>query len=212
MNKSSRILIACERSQVVTIAFRKLGFYNTFSCDIEKPYGGHPEWHILGDVLEILDDGWAMMIAHPECKYLCRSGERWMYDARYPSRMNDHLNALRFFKALQDAPIKRIAIENSKPMGRTIRGIGRYHQEIQIWQFGTPQHKGLCLWLKNLPLLIPTHTKDDYDVIHSDVHMEPPGPERSKNRAKTDPNVANAFALQWGDGVEPKYKDGLFAG
>ena len=206
-----RVLVACEESQTVCKAFRAAG-HEAFSADIQECSGGHPEWHIQGDVLEVLDDGWDMMIAHPECRYLCLSGARWFGDERYPNRYTDRTSAIKFFQKLQRADIKKIAIENSTPSGYTLQHVGRYDQLLQPYHFGTPVSKALCWWLKNLPPLIPTHSLADYDEIYPECHMEPPGPERSKNRSKTDPNVADALALQWGNQVEPEYREGtLFA-
>jgi hypothetical protein len=205
-----RVLVACEESQVVCKAFRRAG-HEAFSADLQDCSGGHPEWHIKGDVLEVLNDGWDMMIAHPECKFLCQSGIRWMTDPRYPDRVEDHLAAVEFFKKLWNAPIEKIAIENSMPMGRTIKALGRYTIMQQPYHFGDPYTKAMCWWLKGLKPLIPTHRLSDYDEIYSACHYEPPGPNRSRNRAKTLPGPAEAMAQQWGNGIEPGYRDGLFS-
>jgi hypothetical protein len=205
-----KVLIACEESQVVCKAFRALG-HEAYSADLQACSGGHPQWHIQGDVKDILGDGWDMMIAHPECRYLCLSGARWFGDKNYPNRELDFDWAVRFFQLLQNADIPKIAIENSQPLGKTIQRVGRYDQCIQPWHMGDAFKKGCYLWLSGLPKLIPTHSQLDYDFIEADCHNEAPGPERSKNRARTYQGIADQMALQWGDGVEPGYKDGLFA-
>ena len=205
-----KVLVACEESQAVCIAFREAG-HEAYSADLQECSGGHPEWHIKGDVLDVLDDGWDLMIAHPECRYLCLSGARWFGDERYPNRYTDRTSAIEFFMKLQQANIERICIENSQPSGYTIQKVGRYTQMLQPYHFGTPTTKALCLWLKGLNPLIPTHGLQDYDEIYPECHFEPPGPERSRNRSKTDPHVAAAMAMQWGNGIEPEWREGLFA-
>ena len=160
--------------------------------------------------MEVLNDGWDLMIAHPECRYLCLSGARWFGDERYPSREQDWQRGVEFFMKLQDAPIDKIAIENSEPLGRTVQRVGRYDQVVQPYHFGQPTTKGCFLWLKNLPKLIHTHTVDDYEEIKPEVHMMAPGPERSKNRSKFPSVIADAMARQWGNGEIPGFKDGLF--
>src|SRR3990172_854231 len=105
MDKSDKILIACEESQIVTSAFRELGFYNTFSCDLQPTSGTHPEWHLQGDVLEQLDKGWDMMIAHPPCTYLSYVGLRhW----NKPGRKEKREEAMKFFMEIMNAPIEMI--------------------------------------------------------------------------------------------------------
>jgi hypothetical protein len=205
-----RVLIACEESQVVCKAFRALG-HEAYSADLQDCSGGHPEWHIQGDVLDVLDDGFDMMIAHPECRYLCLSGARWFEDERYPDRYENFEKGIEFFLKLWHAPIPKICIENSQPLGRTIQRVGRYTQVVQPWQMGEPFTKGAFLWLSGLPNLIYTHTTGDYDFISADCHNEAPGPDRSKIRAQTYQGIGRQMALQWGDGVEPAYKTGLFA-
>ena len=205
-----RVLVACEESQVVTKAFRAVDI-EAWSCDLQPCSGGYPQWHIQGDVLDVIDDYWDMMIGHPECRYLCLSGARWYGDDRYPDREQDFEQAVTFFQALQNAPIDKICLENSQPLGRTIQRVGRYDQCVQPWMLGEPYTKGAYLWLKSLPPLITTHTEYDYDVIYADAHQQAPSPERSKLRAKTYPCIAEAMAMQWGLGIEPEWKDGLFA-
>lgn len=189
-------------------AFRARG-HDAMSCDLQPT--AKPGPHYQGDVRDVLHDGWDLMIAHPECRYLCLSGARWYGDDRYPEREHDFEAAIDFFLLLKNADIARIAIENSQPLGRTIQRVGRYDQAVQPWQFGDPFSKGAYWWLKNLPPLIPTHSRQDYDAIYADCHGQPPGPDRSKLRARTYPGIAEACAMQWGEGCEPDWKNGLFA-
>lgn len=176
------VLIACEESQTVCKAFRKLG-YNAYSCDILPCSGGHPEWHLHCDVLGVirdkkgtlqngeefvLDGEWDLMIAHPPCTYLSVSGARWYYhpddkdlpiDQRrphpnFPTRAQDRKDAIEFFLALANADIPRIAIEN--PVGIMSKLFRKPNQIVQPYWFGDEATKTTCLWLKNLPDLTPT--------------------------------------------------------
>ena len=205
-----RILIACEYSGRVRDAFARRG-HTAISCDLratESPHG----WHIQGDVLGLLDQGWDMMIGHPYCTFNCLSGIRWMYhpedtnlpaDQRrrhpsYPNRMRDFEEGAAFFNALKNAPIDKVALENSQPHGLAMSKIGRYDQKVQPWMFGDPRTKGAYLWLKGLPHLVPTHKKSDYAEITAECHNMPPGPEREKERSRTSMAIAEAMAEQWG--------------
>lgn len=203
-----RVLVACEYSGKVRSAFEKAGHY-AMSCDLHPTV--IPGNHYQGDVFDIIHDDWDLMIAHPECKYLCLSGARWFGDPKYPNREYDFENAVEFFLKLWNADIPRICIENSQPLGRTLERVGRYNQVVQPWMFGEPYTKGAYLWLKNLPPLIPSHQESDFDVIIPAVHWQPPSDDRSKLRAETYSGVANAMADQWGLGKEPEWKYGLFA-
>lgn len=205
-----RILIACEESQRICIEFRKLG-HEAFSCDILPPSGGHPEWHIQGDVLEQLDKGWDMMIAHPPCTYLTVTGNRWFkpeYADRYPTRAKDREDAVLFFMALANAPIERIAIEN--PVSIIASRWRKSDQVIQPWQFGDPHTKKTCLWLKNLPKLIPTKIVEPQYVEYNSSTKKSgksrypllwsgKGKNMSVERSKTFPGIARAIAEQWGN-------------
>lgn len=180
-----RILVACEFSGTVRDAFAKLG-HDAWSCDIlptEKPGN-----HILGDVVEVLGDGWDMMIAHPPCTHLAVSGSRWFKD-----KQKEQAEALQFVRILMDANIPKIAIEN--PVSVISTRIKKPNQIIQPWQFGHGETKKTCLWLKNLPLLIPT------DIVAgraSNIHKMPPSPDRWKKRSLTYSGIAHAMAEQWG--------------
>ena len=176
------VLIACEESQTVCKAFRKLG-YNAYSCDILPCSGGHPEWHLHCDVLGVirdkkgtlqngeefvLDGEWGLMIAHPPCTYLSVSGARWYYHPEdkdlpieqrrphpnFPNRAQDRKDAIEFFLALANADIPRIAIEN--PVGIMSKLFHKPQQIVQPYWFGDEATKTTCLWLKNLPNLEPT--------------------------------------------------------
>jgi len=206
-----RVLLACEESQAVCIEFRKLG-HEAFSCDILPCSGGHPEWHIQGDVIKVLNDGWDMMIAFPPCTHLAVSGARW-----FKHKEKEQAEALEFVKALMNAPIKKIAIENPIGIigGRIFKYYhemtGQYHWEIfhkkitnggrkpdqiiQPWQFGHGETKATCLWLTNLPKLKPT---DIVEGREQKIWKMPPSPDRAKLRSKTFPGIAKAMAEQWG--------------
>lgn len=206
-----KILIACEESQAVTIAFREKG-HEAYSCDILDCSGGHPEWHIKADVLTVLNDGWDMMIGHPSCRTMANSGVKWLYHPNdtelpqntrrrhplYPDRMHELVKDIDFFLTLCHSDIEKVCLESSQPHGLAMSLVGKYTQKIQPWMFGAPYTKGACLWTRNLKKLVPTHNKSDYETITAKCHFEAPGPDRAINRAKTEPEVAKAFAEQWG--------------
>jgi hypothetical protein len=187
-----KILVACEESQAVCLAFRELG-HEAYSCDILECSGGHPEWHIQGDAIEQAYSGkYDLMVAHPPCTRLCNSGVCWLDKRNLWQEMRE---GAEFFKALLDAPIKHKAIENPIPHKYALEIIGRkYDQIIQPWQFGHGETKATCLWLENLPLLVPT---DIVNGREQRLHRLPPGPERAKLRSKTFPGIAKAIATQW---------------
>lgn len=187
-----KILVACEFSGIVRDAFRKRG-HDAWSCDI-LPTEADPTYHLQCDVLEILDQGWDMMIAHPPCIYLANSGVRWLY--ANPRRWEKLKEAAEFFKALWNANIPRIALENPIPhkYARDLIGVP-YSQVIQPWQFGHGETKATCLWLKNLPPLKPTNIVDGRE---NRVHRMPPGPNRWRERSRTFHGIAEAMAAQWG--------------
>ena len=203
-----RILIACEESQAVCKAFREKG-HEAYSCDILPCSGGHPEWHIQGDVLEQLDKGWDMIIAHPPCTYLTVTGNRWFNVERYGDkaiqRANDREESIEFFMKLANAKCDKIVIEN--PIGIMSTKWRKPNQIIQPYQFGHPEAKKTALWLKGLPLL--KHTKivePEYIEYKSGKRMAKwyaeawklPKDERTKLRSKTFPGIAKAMAEQWG--------------
>lgn len=151
MNNTKRILVACEESQAVTIAFRKLG-YEAFSCDLLPCSGGHPEWHYQQDVFEVIDKGWDMIIAFPPCTHLAVSGSRHFAKKIADGRQQQ---AIDFFMMIANSNCERIAIEN--PVGIMSTKWRKPDQIIQPYEFGHPESKKTCLWIKNLPLLKPTN-------------------------------------------------------
>jgi len=181
-----RVLIACEFSGVVRDAFIECG-HDAVSCDLLPTETPGP--HIQGDVLEVLDDGWDLMIAHPPCTHLAVSGARWFKD-----KVEEQKEALDFVRTLLAAPIPRIALEN--PVSVISTQIRKPEQIVQPWQFGHGETKQTCLWLKNLPLLQPTNVVDGREPR---VHRMPPSPDRWKLRSITYAGFAQAMAEQWGN-------------
>lgn len=181
-----RVLVACEYSATVRDAFRARG-HDAWSCDL-LPTEGDPQWHHEGDVLSILDDGWDLMIAHPPCTHLAVSGARWFKD-----KLVEQAEALEFVRRLLDAPVGKIALEN--PISIISSRIRKPTQIIQPWQFGHGETKATCLWLKNLPPLVPTKIVDGREAR---VHKMAPGPDRWKERSRTYQGIADAMAEQWG--------------
>jgi site-specific DNA-cytosine methylase len=180
-----RVLVACEFSGIVRDAFRAEG-HDAVSCDFLP--SERPGPHIQGDVLDILSDGWDLMVAHPPCTSLAVSGARWFKDKR-----ETQTQSLDFVRALMDAPIRRIAVEN--PIGVISSRIRKPDQIIQPWQFGHGETKATCLWLKGLPLLIPSRVVDG----RSDrIHKCPESTDRWKIRSRTYQGIAEAMAHQWG--------------
>lgn len=183
-----RVLVCCEESQAIANAYRFFGV-EAFSCDLKPCSGNHPEYHIQGDCFDYVFDSWDLIIAHPPCTDLCVSGARW-----FPAKIADGRQArsIDFFMRFVDLPCPRVCIEN--PIGIMSTVYRKPDQIIQPWQFGHPETKATCLWLKGLPPLIPTCVVAGRG--HS-VWRCPPGPERSVIRSKTFPGIASAIALQW---------------
>ena len=214
-----RILVACEESQAITKELRKLG-HEAFSCDLLPCSGGHPEWHYKQDVFEVIDNGWDMMIAHPPCTFLAVSGARWLYNkdgSKNIERWESQANALEFVQRLMDAPIDKIAIEN--PISVISSNIRKPDQIVHPWMFGDKASKSTCLWLKNLPNLVPTEivekgefkewvdkksgkTKKQalwyYEALQNARSPE----ERRTLRSKTFPGMAKAMATQWTEQID----------
>lgn len=183
-----RILVACEESQAVTLELRKLG-HEAYSCDIIPCSGGHPEWHIQVDALELLKMRWDMIIAFPPCTDLSVSGARYFAEKREDGRQQKSID---FFMKFANADCPRIAIEN--PIGIMSTVWRKPDQIIQPWQFGHGETKATCLWLKGLPLLQPTKIVEGREQR---VWKMPPSADRAKLRSKTFPGIARAMAEQW---------------
>ena len=180
-----RVLVACEFSGAVREAFAAYG-HDAWSCDLLETE--IPGQHIVGDVLEVLSDGWDLMIAHPPCTHLSVSGARWWKD-----KAQEQADALEFVRALMAAPIDRIAIEN--PVSKISSAIRKPDQIVQPWQFGHGETKATCLWLRGLEPLRPTKVVDGREPK---VHRMAPGPNRWRERSRTYAGIAKAMAQQWG--------------
>ena len=189
-----KVLVACEESQTVCKAFRAKG-HEAYSCDIQPCGGGCPEWHIQGDVLEQLNKGWDLMIAHPPCTYFCLSGIRWMNHPKHQDRKQKQDEAVVFVEALWNAPIAKMAIENPVGVIPKLTKLGKYSQIIQPYEFGDKASKKTCLWLKNLPLLIPTNIVDGRMARVAGLGQSK---DRWKKRSRTLTGIAEAMANQWG--------------
>jgi site-specific DNA-cytosine methylase len=179
-----RVLVACEFSGRVRDAFRRKG-HDAWSCDL-LPSEKRGQ-HIRGDVRDHLAAGWDLMIAHPPCTHLAVSGARW-----FRGKEREQAEALALVRLLLEAPIPHIALEN--PVSIISSRIRKPDQVIHPWQFGHPETKVTCLWLKGLPPLVPT---DQVLPLEHTVHRERPGPDRWKNRSRTFPGIAAAMAAQW---------------
>lgn len=194
-----RVLVACEFSGIVREAFLRRG-HVAMSCDLLDTEQPGYELHYEGDVMDVLNDGWDLMIAHPPCTYLAVAGLQYLKTK--PGRIEKQVEAGNFARQLWEAPIPRICIEN--PIGQLPKYIGRYTQIVRMWQFGhADAHKPTCLWLKNLPPLKSTN-----EVAPDKSRQYPNGkvlsPWRAKNvkavdRSRTFLGLAEAMAEQWGD-------------
>lgn len=219
------VLIACEESQRVCVAFRERG-HQAFSCDIENCSGGRPEWHIKGDVLKVLnpakqaipgdawygfkfrtqdgvlhciDGKWDLIIAHPPCTYLSNAGARFLYPKGVlnEDRRKLGLVAKAFFMQLYNADCDKICVEN--PIPSRVFGLPKYSQTVQPYEHGHPFKKKTCFWLKNLPLLQPTNIVDVRESTKiAGNWFNKGGKDRQKNRAKTFEGIAKAMSQQWG--------------
>lgn len=202
------ILIGCEESQAVCKAFRELGF-NAYSCDLLPCSGGHPEWHIQGDVFEAINSRkWDLGIFHPECTRLTVTANKWYkpeFSDRFPNIHQERKEAIEFFMKIVNCNIPHCAIEN--PIGIMSTRYRKPDQIIQPYQFGDPERKSTCLWLKDLPKLEYTNVVDPVIIYHKSgrtdgrLHFETmklPKEERRKARSVTFPGIAKAMAKQWG--------------
>jgi site-specific DNA-cytosine methylase len=189
-----RVLVACEYSGRVRDAFLNLG-HDAWSCDLLESESTSTDErasrHLNGAVQQFLHDEWDLMIAHPPCTYLSVAGARWMKTD--PTRKRKQEDALEFVQTLMEAPIPMICVEN--PVSVISTQIRKPDQIIQPWQFGHGETKATCLWLKNLPKLVPT---DIVEGREAKIHRMAPGPNRWKDRSRTYLGIAQAMASQWG--------------
>lgn len=219
-----KVLVACEESQRVCMAFRERG-HEAYSCDIQECSGGHPEWHIHGDVLPLINgrctfvtmDGtshwiggkWDLLIAHPPCTYLSNAGACRLYPKKGRidiERYHKGLNAKEFFMQFYNADCDKICIEN--PIPSRIFDLPPYTQTIQPYEHGEPYSKKTCLWLNGLQKLQPTEILTEYrPYVSCGTSSNRGKPEKSgvsraggsaKIRSKTFPGIARAMAEQWG--------------
>ena len=222
-----KVLVACEESQAVCKAFREKG-HEAYSCDIQECSGGHPEWHIQGDVLDIInpnkytekihfytndgtyhcfDEKWDLIIAHPPCTYMSKAGARWMFPKAgkvSQERLALAMEAKRFFFEMLNADCERICVENPRPL--KIVGLPIPTQVVQPYQFGHPYSKATCLWLKGLEPLKPTDLLTEFKPFlpsNTGAFSRGGGGSRgvahdSKTASKTFEGIAKAMAEQWG--------------
>ncbi len=212
-----RVLVACEESQAVTVELRTLG-HEAYSCDIQPCSGGHPEWHLQVDALELLKMRWDMILAFPPCTYLTVAGNRWFDVGRYGNaarlREKERAKAAEFFVTFLRAECPRVAVEN--PVGVMSRLYRKPDQIIQPYEFGHSARKKTCLWLKGLPALKPTKIVDPGEIynggysVGASAHYATKNgktlrwndPETAKTRSKTFPGIARAMAEQWAGKAE----------
>lgn len=188
-----RALIACEYSGRIRREFRKRG-HDAWSCDL-LPSEDDSQYHIQGDVLELLRKPWDIVIAHPPCTRLCNSGVRWLHERNL---WQDLQEAAEFFLACLNANAPKVAAENPVMHKYAREIIGRGPDfTVQPWQFGDPAKKRTCFWTRGLPALQPTSDMTAKDA-RADCHLASPGPDRWKERSRTYLGIAKAIAEQWG--------------
>lgn len=201
-----KILVACEESQAVVKEFRKLG-HEAYSCDLQECTGGHPEWHIRGDVTRLLNERWDMIIAFPPCTYMTNGGAVRMYPTKgviNEDRFEKAMAAKEFFMMFYNANCDKIVIENPMPM--KCIGLPEKTQVIQPYEFGEPFSKRTYLWIKGLPKLKPTNVLTEYSpyINGGGGRLDKPNYKGKKfangsiKRSKTFKGVAMAMAEQWG--------------
>lgn len=210
-------LVCCEFTQVVTAAFRARGV-EAWSCDL-RDTEGNPAWHIKRDALEVAYSfEWGGLVAHPECTFMTNAANRWLGEACATStpaqRVQWREDAILFWLKLRAAPIRRKAFENPRPHPYVLKRIGRATQQLQPWQFGHLETKGIWLWLDNLAPLVPTN--DVYSAMmrlpyreRAKVHSMAPGVDRRKERSRFFAGIGDAMAEQWGLGVMPAPRPGF---
>lgn len=197
-----KVLIACEFSGTVRRAFAARG-HDAWSCDL-LPAEDRSNHHIVGDVRDILHDGWDLLaVMHPPCTRLCNSGVRWLTKAP-PGRTLEEMwkeldEGAALFSDCWNAPIERICVENPvmhRHAKERIRNYVEFAQSVQPWQFGHPETKRTCFWLKNLPPLMPTKIVEGREAR---VHLMPPSADRWRERSRFFSGIADAMADQWGE-------------
>lgn len=191
-----RVAIICETSGEVRRAFRKRG-HDAYSYDL-LPSDDNSPYHIVGDARDADFSGYDLMISHPTCTRLCNSGVCWLHQRNLWNELDE---AAKFFRYFIDAPIPKKCIENPIPHKYALERIGvKYSQIIQPYQFGHPERKATCLWLFNLPPLLPTALCElpKEKKLSQRIHYTSPGPDRWKIRSRTFPGIAKAMAEQWG--------------
>lgn len=195
-----RALVGMEESGKIAAALRAIGF-DAWSCDLQPARVPNP-FHIQGDVFSVIDDGWDLGIFHPDCTNFTVAGARWFTDGPYVDQKHkDRDRDIDFFKRIQAAKIEFKAIENPLPLKYVTDKVGMYDQKICQTDLGSPYQKGLCFWLQNLP---PLKKIQPCGVKIQKVWRTPPGPDRKKIRAETEPETAWAIAMQWGRYVQMK--------
>lgn len=195
----AKVLVACEESQAVCKAFRLLG-HEAYSCDVLECSGGHPEWHIQGDVALLLNGNWDLIIAHPPCTYLTNAGAVHYYGKKAKNvedRKAKGWQAKELFMKLLNADCPKICVENPAPL--KMFDLPAHTQVIQPYEFGHPYKKKTLLWLKGLPNLIPTMLVDVRQSTKvAGNWFNKGGKDRQRNRSKTFQGIADAMADQWG--------------
>lgn len=196
-----KVLVACEFSGKVREAFRLKG-HDAYSCDLLAS-DDESKFHIQGDVLDVIKNGWDMIIAHPPCTYLTNSGVTWLH--KDASRWISLFEAAEFFASLLDASTPKVCVENPimHKYAKKLIGSRKQSQIVQPWMFGHTEKKATCLWLKGLPLLVATdNVKAQMEALPRNqqqrLHYLPPSPDRWKIRSTTFQGVADAMAEQWG--------------
>jgi len=202
--RSLHVLVACEESQAVTIEFRKRG-HEAYSCDLQACSGGHPEWHIMHDAVEVAYSGcWDLMVGHPPCTYLSRVA---IQHNKKPGRLVAREDGIKLFLKLLNAPIPKICIENPIPQAYVTERVGRWRQVVQPWFFGDEQMKTTALWLKGLSRLNgnPENRKpkpSGYNGRGNPYYWAGElvgNSDRAKERSKTFPGIARAMACAWSE-------------
>lgn len=194
-----KVIVHCEESQVITIAFRNAG-HEAYSNDIQDCSGGHPEWHLKCDARDLIDEYADLRIFHPDCTYITNSGVCWLH--KDTERWNKLKLACEFFNLRHKFNSPKIATENPIPHKYAVEKIGKYNQIVQPYMFGHLERKATCFWLKGLPELQPTHNVyEEMKLLPKNIsqrmHYLSPSKDRAKLRSKTYIGIAEAMVEQW---------------